>query len=368
MESKELNLAYFLLCCQSATHLPLQSLSSTIQSMKHELYSHLKSYLEGLSLSHQPGELNEKPLIVICGPTASGKTALSIQIAEDFKGEIVSADSAQIYRKMDIGTDKVTHMERKRIKHHLIDVRNPDQSFTMADFKLEATWSINDILKRGKLPILCGGTGLYIRAIVEGYELPQAPPNQEIRDELQKIYEEKGKDQLYRTLQEIDPITASKIHPNNVRYVARALEIVMQTKKPIVPKQGRTPYNVFKIAINWDREVLYERINRRIDEQIEEGLLNEIKSLLAEGYSENIQAFTALGYKEYIPYLKGEKPLEQCKEQLKQSTRKFAKRQLTWYRKEEDIYWIEPDEFFSITGKSPDDAYISQNSQQRSSK
>lgn len=291
----------------------------------------------------------KNPLLVISGPTASGKTSLSLKLAEQFNGEIISADSAQVYRKMDIGTAKVTVAERQQVKHYMIDVRDPDQKFTMADFKKEATWSIKEIANKGKLPILCGGTGLYINAIVENFQLQKAPPNQEIRDQLQELYEEKGKEALYELLKEKDPLAASKIHPNNVRYVARALEIVMQTKKPNTPKTGKRIYDVFKVGIKWDREVLYDRINKRVDEQIEEGLLNEIKTLLAEGYSPELQSMQALGYKEYMPYLNGETPLEDCMEQLKQSTRNFAKRQLSWFRKEEDIYWIEPEEFFAIT-------------------
>ena len=228
---------------------------------------------------------------MIGGPTASGKTALSLKIAEDFKGEIISADSAQVYRKMNIGTDKVTLAERKRVKHHLVDVRDPGSRFTMADYKREATRAINHILSHGKTPILCGGTGLYISAIVENYELAKAPPNEKIRNELQAEYEAKGKDHLYKMLIDLDPAAAAKIHPNNVRYVARALEIVLQTDKPIERRLSKPLYNVFKIGIRWPREVLYERINKRVDEQIEEGLLNEIKTLLTEGYSEDIQAF-----------------------------------------------------------------------------
>ncbi|MBT4385159.1 tRNA (adenosine(37)-N6)-dimethylallyltransferase MiaA [Candidatus Peregrinibacteria bacterium] len=311
-----------------------------------DLFHHLTLFLREVQ------KKDEKALIVICGPTASGKTSLSLAIAKHFDGEIISADSAQVYKKMNIGTDKVTVNERKQVKHHLIDIRNPDQNFTMADFKREATQAIEDIHRRKKVPIICGGTGLYINSVIQNYELPAAPPNQEIRDELQAEYEKGGKEKLYKMLLDLDPASAAKIHPNNVRYVARALEIVLQTKKPKPSAKGKPPYHVFKIAISWDREILYERINNRIDEQIEEGLLNEIKSLQAEGYGEELQSMSALGYKEYFPYLKGDKPLEECKDQLKQNTRNFAKRQFTWFRKEEDLYWIEPEEFFALTKES----------------
>lgn len=308
-----------------------------------DLYHHLTLFLK------ETKKAGEKPLLVVCGPTASGKTALSLKIAEDFNGEIISADSAQVYRKMDIGSDKVSPAERQRVKHHLIDIRDINQPFTMADFKREASHAIGEILVKGKVPIICGGTGLYISSVVENYELPIAPPNPKIREELEKEYKAKGAEGLYALLLDLDPVSASKIHPNNVRYVARALEVVMQTQKPREPRKANRLYNVFKMAIDWPREVLYERVNKRVDEQINKGLLNELKTLLTEGYDPNAQAFSALGYKEYFPYLRGEKSIEDCKEELKQNTRNFAKRQLTWFRKEEDIYWISPEDFYSIT-------------------
>ena len=311
-----------------------------------DLYHHLTLFLREVK------KTDEKPLVVICGPTASGKTALGLRIAEDFNGEIISADSAQVYKKMDIGSDKVTRTDRQKIKHYLVDVRDIDQPFTMADFKREATYAIGEILTKGKLPVICGGTGLYISSIVDNYELPVAPPNSKIREELEKEFARGGSEGLYTMLLDLDPVTASKIHPNNVRYVARALEIVLQTKKPLERQKGKPLYSVFKMAIDWPREVLYERINKRVDEQIERGLLNELKTLLTEGYDEHAQAFSALGYKEYFPYLRGEKSLEDCKEELKMNSRNFAKRQLTWFRKEEDIFWIAPEEFTEYTERS----------------
>lgn len=291
----------------------------------------------------------ETPLLVVGGPTASGKTKLSVMLAEAFNGEIISADSMQVYRNMNIGTDKIDPVTRKRVKHHLIDIKDPDQNFTMADFKREAQRAITDISNRNKVPILAGGTGLYLNAVVDNYQLPQAPPDPKIREELQALYEANGPDHLYKMLTDLDPKAAAKIHPNNLRYVARALEIVLQTKKPLEPQRGRRLYDVFKLGIEWDRDILYERIDQRVDEMIEEGLLNEIKSLVAEGYDETCQAMQGLGYKEYFPYLKGEATLESCKELHKQRTRNFAKRQLTWFRKEDDIYWIQPEDFYTLT-------------------
>lgn len=308
-----------------------------------DLIHHLTLFLKETS------KLGEKPLVVICGPTASGKTALSLLLAKQFNGEIISADSRQIYRKMDIGTDKIPVDIRKEVPHYLIDIRDPDQTFTMADFKREATGAINSILRKRKLPIIAGGTGLYINSIVENYDLPKAPPNEKIRQEIQAEYEKGGKDHLYKMLMDLDPASAAKIHPNNVRYVARALEIVLQTKKPIQKGTRKPIYRVFKVGVEWPREVLYERINQRVDEQIEEGLLNEIKSLLSQGYTESMPSMSGLGYKEYFPYLNGEATLDECKEQLKQNTRNFAKRQLTWFRKDEEIFWISPEEYTTLT-------------------
>ncbi|QQR54766.1 tRNA (adenosine(37)-N6)-dimethylallyltransferase MiaA [Candidatus Peregrinibacteria bacterium] len=326
--------------------LPVELVHSIVTKAAHpynrpmtDLMHHLKLFFKS---TKEGGEI---PLLVICGPTASGKTALSLKIAEEFNAEIISADSAQVYRKLDIGSDKVSPAERQRVKHHLIDIRDPDQSFTMADFKREATHAIQEILAKGKVPLICGGTGLYISSVVDNYDLPVAPPDPKIRAELEAEFTKGGKERLYEILTQLDPVSASKIHPNNVRYVARALEIVLVTQKPKQVGKAKRLYNVFKMAIDWPREVLYERIDKRVNEQIEKGLLNELKTLLSEGYSERSQAF----YKEYFPYLRGEKPLKECKEELKQNTRNFAKRQLTWFRKEEDIYWIPPEEFLELT-------------------
>lgn len=307
-----------------------------------DLYHHI------LLLLKECKKNNQKPLLVVCGPTASGKTALSLKLAEDFNGEIISADSCQVYRKMDIGTDKVGIDIRKKIKHHLIDIRDPDRQYTMSDFKREATHAINEILMKGKLPIICGGTGLYISSVVENYDLPAAPPDLKIREELQKEYEKGGNIHLYNMLVALDPATAAKIHPNNVRFVARALEVILQTHEPREPRKGKPIYQVFKMAVDWPREVLYDRINKRVDAQIERGLLNEIKTLMSEGYDENLLSMQALGYKEYFPYIHGRKPLFDCKEELKQNSRNFAKRQLTWFRRDDEIYWIAPEDFTKL--------------------
>jgi tRNA dimethylallyltransferase len=284
--------------------------------------------------------LGEKAVLVVCGPTASGKTALSLELAEAFNGEIISADSAQVYRGMDIGTAKVTAEEQARAPHHLIDVRNPDESFTMADFRREGTAAIEDILARGKLPILCGGTGLYLDSIVDNYQMPVAPPIPELRAKLEEEALQFGVEFVHEKLAALDPEKARLIHPNNLRYVVRAIEVFEHTKGLVVGGKGKPAYRVFKIGIDWPREVLYDRINRRVEVQIQEGLLTEIKGLLDRGFLPELQSMQALGYKELVPYVLGEKPLSECLDTLKQSTRNYAKRQLTWFRKDKDINWI----------------------------
>ena len=294
----------------------------------------------------QPKE--KPPLIIILGPTASGKTGLSVNLAKRFDGEIISADSRQIYRRMDVGTDKISHKEMQGVKHYMLDVCDPDRVYTMADYVREATFSIKDILKKGKIPFIVGGTGLYINAIADNYELDNAPPDMHLRKELEQELEAKGAEALHKMLSELDPLAASKIHPNNHRYLIRALEINLKTNKPKGNRRGEPPYETFKIGIERDRDALYERINARVDEQIDRGILNEIKTLLAEGYDRNLPAMTGLGYKEFFPYLDGESSLDKCLEELKQNTRNYAKRQMTWFRRDDEIYWITPEEADSI--------------------
>jgi len=290
------------------------------------------------------------PLIIVLGPTASGKTALSVKLAQKFNGEIISADSRQIYRYMDIGTDKISAKDMGGIKHYMIDIKNPDQIFTMADFQREATRCIGEILNKGKLPFLVGGTGLYINAIAESYELDSAPPDKDLRGELEKELIEKGANALHDMLKELDPLSASKIHPNNHRYLIRALEINLKSGKPKGNRKGESKYEIFKIGIDWPREDLYARINKRVEEQIGRGILNEIKTLLSEGYARTLPSMTGLGYKEFFPYLDNEKSVEECLEDLKQNTRNYAKRQLTWFGRDDTIYWITPGELKEISG------------------
>lgn len=278
---------------------------------------------------------NKKPLIVILGGTASGKTALSIKIAKEFNGEVISTDSRQVYKYMDIGTAKVTPQEAECIPHYMIDVVEPDEEFNLADFVTKAKLHIADILRRGKLPILAGGTGLYTRAICENFDIPRVPPNPELRAELEEIDNE----ELYNKLKELNPQAAEKIHPNNKRYVIRAIEIALFD--PQNPSKSEPEYNVLKFGIEWNRERLYERINTRAANQIEEGLINETKMLIQKGYDLNLPSMSSLGYPEMIKYINGELSLDEALELLQQNTRNYAKRQLTWFRREPNVIWIE---------------------------
>ena len=293
-----------------------------------------------LSESHETGQ---KPLLVVLGGTASGKTALSVKVAGKFNGEIISTDSRQGYKYMDIATAKIKPQETEGIPHYMIDIVNPDEEFTLADFVKTAKMYIEDILRRGKLPILAGGTGLYIRAICENYAIPRIPPNNELRIQLQKEFEENGPEYLYDKLQKLDPEAAEKIHPNNYRYVIRALEIANTGQKKADLK-NEAQYNVLKFGIEWDREKLYERIDARAANQIEEGLINETKMLLQKGYDLSLPSMSSLGYPEMAKYINGEISLEEALCTLQQNTRNYAKRQLTWFRREPDVIWISGEE------------------------
>lgn len=296
--------------------------------------------------STKSGDQNadKKPLIVILGPTASGKTALSIKIAKAFNGEIISTDSRQIYKYMDIGTDKIPVQKQEGVTHHLLDIIEPDQEFTLADFKRAALKTIEEIYRRRKLPILVGGTGLYLNAILQNYQIPQVPPQQDLRQKLEDYSKEHGSEALHQLLAEKDSQAADSIHPNNVRYVIRALEINMVANAPKMDQKGESIFHAFIIGINWPREFLYERINRRVDDQIARGLLNEVKTLLMKGYDEKLPAMSSLGYLELIQYTKGECTLEQAIENIKKNTRNYAKRQLTWFRHYQNVHWVEGEE------------------------
>lgn len=279
----------------------------------------------------------KKPLIVILGPTASGKTALSLKLAHGFNGEIISTDSRQIYKGMEISTDAILPSQREKIPHHMIGITTPDKTLTLAEFKEIALKKISGIHKKVHIPILVGGTGLYISSIIESYKVPKVPPDTKLRNRLEKEAREKGKDYVYKKLKKLDPKIAATIHPNNLRYVIRAIEINLSTGKNKVDKKSTSPFDVFLIGISWPREIIYKRVEKRVDQQIARGLVDEVKKLLKKGYDENLPAMSSLGVKEIIPYIKGKMSLEDCVKILKQNTRHYAKRQMTWFRRYDKV-------------------------------
>ena len=288
----------------------------------------------------------EKPtVIVICGPTASGKTALSIELAKRMNGEIVSADSMQIYKDMNIGSAKVTPEEMQEIKHYLIDCVSPDERYSVANYKQDAKKAIEEIISKGKTPIVVGGTGLYIDALIYEIEYKDIKINEEYRKQLEEIKEKDGLEVLYKKALEIDPKAMEKISPNDYKRITRILEIYEATGKNKTEQEAESrlnevPYNYKVFAIDYDREKLYERINKRVDIMIEKGLINEVKSLL-EKYNEFPTAMQGLGYKEVKQYLDGELSKKEMVEKIKQESRRYAKRQFTWFRKNKQTRWID---------------------------
>ena len=288
----------------------------------------------------------KKPtVIVICGPTASGKTALSIELAKRINGEIVSADSMQIYKDMDIGSAKVTPDEMQGIKHYLIDNVCPNVRYSVANYKQDAKQAIDEIIKKGKTPIVVGGTGLYIDSLIFEIEYKDIEINEEYREELEKIRDEQGLEVLYKKALEIDPKAMQKISPNDFKRITRILEIYEATGKTKTQQEAESrlneiPYDYKVFAINYDREKLYERINKRVDIMIEKGLINEVKNLL-EKYDEFPTSMQGLGYKEVKQYLNEEISYEEMIEKIKQESRRYAKRQFTWFRKNKETKWID---------------------------
>lgn len=295
-------------------------------------------------------ETAKKPLLVVLGPTASGKTALSLKLAHLFNGEIISTDSRQIYRQMDISTDAIQKDQQEGITHHLVNIVNPDKTLTLAEYRDLATQEIQKIYERKNLPILVGGTGLYISAIIENYEVPHIPPDLKLRKKLYKEAKTKGVEFIYKKLQKLDPEAAEKIHPNNLRYVIRAIEINLSSNKNKIDKKSeKSPFDLFLIGINWPREELYERIEQRIDNQLKRGLINEVKQLVRQGYSLDLPSMSSLGIKEIIPYIKGKISLQECIATLKLNTRHYAKRQMTWFRRYDNVNWLTPEDLKKIT-------------------
>ena len=289
------------------------------------------------------------PLLVICGPTASGKTRLAVELAKRLNGEVVSADSMQIYKGMSIATAKPTIDEMQGVPHHLIDFLEPDKAFSVADYVKLAKEIVFDIHSRGKLPIICGGTGLYISSLIDNISFDDTSGNNEIRLRLEKEAEKYGNHYLWQKLNEIDPETASKVHENNLPRVIRGLEVfeltgVKLSEHKVNSRKNASPFNCCIIGIGFtDRQVLYDRINKRVDVMIETGLVEEAKSVY-----ENLNLSTAhqaIGYKELIPYFENSCELVECVDRIKQETRRYAKRQLTWFRRIDGIEWVYADKY-----------------------
>ena len=288
----------------------------------------------------------QKPkVIVICGPTASGKTALSIELAKKINGEIISADSMQIYKDMDIGTAKPDQEEMQGIKHYLLDCVSPDRRYSVAEYKIDATNAIEEILQKNKTPIIVGGTGLYVDTLIYGIEYNDIKIDEEYRKELEKIAEEQGLETLYNMAVQIDDEAMKKISVNDQKRIMRVLEIYKatgktKTQQEVESRKNGVKYDYKVFALNMDREVLYNRINLRVDLMIQKGLIEEVKKL-KEKYNKFPTAMQGLGYKEVVEYLENKTTKEEMIEKIKMETRRYAKRQLTWFRKNKETIWLD---------------------------
>lgn len=286
-----------------------------------------------------------KKIVVICGPTASGKTALSIALAKAFDGEVVSADSMQIYRRMDIGTAKPTREEMDGVPHHMLDVAEPGEAYSVSRYVEEATACVENILARGKLPIICGGTGLYIDGLIRGTDYQPAGTDNGIREQLEGEWEAQGAEQMMARLAAVDPDSAARLHLSDKRRILRALEVYLATGETITVHNARTKaipprYEAIMIGLNTEpRQILYDRIDRRVGIMLEQGLLQEVQSLLEDGLLDGTAA-QAIGYKELLAYFRGEMTLETAADLIRQKSRNYAKRQLTWFRRDERVNWI----------------------------
>ena len=274
-------------------------------------------------------------LIVIAGPTAVGKSALALRLAQQLDGEIISGDSMCVYRGLDIGTAKPSASEQKLVPHHLIDIRQPTEPFSVVDFQQLAAAAIDEVNRRGKLPILVGGTGLYIQALLEGYQFNPTPITT-LRDDAEST------DTLYERLNELDPLTAGRIHPNDRKRILRALEVITTENQPLSrDKAAQLQFNGLVFGLTMERQALYQRIDQRVDQMVEQGLLAEVDALLSKELAANATALQAIGYKEFIAALQNNLPLETAIEQVKLASRRYAKRQLTWFRRMSYLEWIE---------------------------
>lgn len=291
-----------------------------------------------------------KKLVVLTGPTAVGKTDISIELAKSINGEIISADSIQVYKHMDIGSAKITQQEMQGVKHYLIDVLNPDEEFNVHVFQQMTKQCMEEIYAKGKIPIIVGGTGFYIQSVLYDINFDETDDNHEYRHYLEKLSEEKGNEFIHNMLKKIDPKSAEAIHFNNVKRVIRALEYNHETGKLISEhnekqRENQSPYNFTYFVLNDDRAHLYSRINKRVDMMIDAGLVEEVQKLISMGYDTNLVSMQGIGYKEIAEYIHGNLTLDVAIELIKKNTRHFAKRQLTWFRREKDVTMINCNEF-----------------------
>lgn len=298
----------------------------------------------------------KKPLIILTGPTAVGKTKASIGLAKALNGEIISADSMQVYKHMDIGSAKIRPEEMQGVKHYLVDVLEPDEEFHVVRFQQMAKQAMEEIYAKGKVPIVVGGTGFYIQALLYDIDFTENEEDTEYRRELEEIVKEKGAEYLHGMLREVDPAAADTIHANNVKRVIRALEFHKLTGQKISEhnekeRKKESPYEFCYFVLNDDRKLLYDKIDLRIDQMMEEGLLEEVQALKDRGCTKDMVSMQGLGYKEILDYLNGECTLEEAIYVLKRDTRHFAKRQLTWFRRERDVIWIDKNDYEHDEGK-----------------
>lgn len=292
----------------------------------------------------------KKPLIVLTGPTAAGKTELSIALAKKLNGAIISADSMQVYKYMNIGSAKIRPEEMQGIRHYLVDVLDPREEFHVARFQQMAKEALEEIYRNGQLPIVVGGTGFYIQALLKDIDFDESSGELPCRKELEETARREGGAVLYERLKQVDPESAEAIHPNNVKRVIRALEFYQETGQPISlhnkeQKEKQPPYTYAYFVLNDDRVRLYERIDRRVDRMVEQGLVEEVRWLKEHGYDRSLVSMQGLGYKELFPYLDGTCSLEEAVEIIKRDTRHFAKRQITWFKREPDVIWLNQQEF-----------------------
>ncbi len=279
-------------------------------------------------------------LVVILGPTATGKSSCGIELAKRFRGEIISGDSMLVYRQMNIGTAKPSEEELQAVRHHLVNILNPDASYSVADFQQQAEKIITGITERGHLPILVGGTGLYIKALLEGYRFSEVEENPGLRRQLETFAYEQGTCELFAWLRRKDPEAAERLHPNDVRRVVRALESALSGSKVSQNRQNELKYDAAVFGLTMDRDFLYERINRRVDRMLEEGLEEEVRTLLQAGVPEGCLSMKSLGYRQMVEYLTGKCGFAAAVDNIKKGTRHFAKRQITWYKKMPYIHWF----------------------------